>query len=67
MKKIFSLIIICGMFLFPLVAWSQVPARDTTRVDSTKKVDSVKRVDSGAIARVDTIRVLVDTVVKKDC
>jgi len=61
MKKIFSFTITCALFLFPLLASSQVPTRDSTKVDSVKKVDSVP------MPKVDTIRVIVDTVVKKDC
>jgi hypothetical protein len=61
MKNIFSLAIICVIFLFPSIASAQVPATDSL------KVDSVKKVDSPAIVKVDTIRVIVDTIVKKDC
>jgi hypothetical protein len=63
MNKIFSLAIICAMFLLPSVAWSQVPATDSIRVDSVKKPDSVV----APVPKVDTVRVLVDTIVKKDC
>ena len=61
MKKIFKFAAICALFLLPLAAWSQVPVKDSVKTDSTKKMDSVPQV------KVDTVRVIVDTVVKKDC
>ena len=61
MKKVFSISIVCAMFILPFTAWSQVPVTDSTKVDSTKKADSV------VAPKVDTIRVIVDTIVKKDC
>ena len=62
MKKIIGITIICAFFL-PSTTWAQVPVKDTTKVDSAAKVDSTVV----AVAKVDTVRVIVDTVVKKDC
>ncbi len=64
MNKIFKLAVSCSVLLLPLSLLSQVtPATDSTH----KAADSLHKKDSAVVAKVDTIRVIVDTVVKKDC
>jgi len=67
MNKILNIAIIATIYLLPLSTWSQVPVKDTAKVDPLMKLDSVKKVDSVAPVKVDTVRIMVDTIVKKDC
>jgi len=66
MKKIFNFYIICIGLLLPVLGWSQITGTDSVKTDSSKKIDSLKK-DTIAPPKADTIRVVVDTVVKKDC
>lgn len=67
MNKIFKILCWCLVLILPVVGDAQVtpPATDTTKkpVDTTKHLT----VDSVLSGRVDTVRVVIDTVVKQDC
>jgi hypothetical protein len=63
--KILKFTISCAVALLPLVVWSQLPT------DSTKKhVDSLHKPTMDTVhgsIKVDTVRIIVDSIVKKDC
>jgi hypothetical protein len=68
MKKIFKIAITAAIVISPGLAFAQVPTpKDTTQ----KAVDSLHLPIGDSLAKpvvkVDTVRVIVDTVVKKDC
>ena len=66
MKKLFNFCIICILLFSPFLSSSQITGTDSTKTDNAKKMDSVKK-DTSAPPKVDTVKVVVDTVVKKDC
>ena len=67
MNKYFKLLTAFSMFLFPLMAFSQVttPATDSAKVAAS--AGATKKDSLFTKTTVDTVKVIVDTVVKKDC
>ena len=62
MRNYFRLLLVLAIFLMPRLSWSQVTAPPKKDSLAPVAVDTTK-----PVVRVDTVKVVVDTVVKKDC
>jgi hypothetical protein len=67
MKKIFLLVLAGVLIILPRMAFCQVADTTHKLTDSSHKPHAADTAKVAQVVKVDTVRVIVDTIVKKDC